>query len=261
MVIVSDPHLTTTTLHPGFPRIEVYGDESLKRGGYDLLGGLWVRPEEARSLRSDIEAIRTNTKCPAASDELKWTRCSGLTVKPTYAAMVDLIMDRIRVGQAEFKCIVIDRRLVDNAAWNGGDKELGFFKAWHTLLFSKIEEGNGYRIRLDAMELRQRTRLVELRNVLNARGMRDKNFPYHCCESVEGSDSKGDDLIQVVDILTGAVGYHYSRVHLESGASPAKIELAARIARHVGRKTLDFSSKPWERKFNVWKWQPSRPKR
>jgi hypothetical protein len=245
---------------PDLPKVEVYGDESLKRGGYDILGALWLRSEEAARLRTDISDLRAQTTAPNPLGEIKWTKCSGNKENPLFASVVDLVMGRIRAGSVQFKCIVIERALVDNDTWNKGDEELGFYKAWQTLLFSKIQEGFVYQIRLDARQLQQQHRLSELRDVLNARGYRDKQLTYQCCGMVEGADSKKDDLIQVSDLLTGAVGFHYSGGHKDVGASPGKVAIAARICDHIRKRELCFSSTPWEDRFNVWKWKPSRPK-
>ncbi|HET7228542.1 MAG TPA: DUF3800 domain-containing protein [Longimicrobium sp.] len=241
----------------GRPVVEVYGDESLKRGHYDLLGGLWIPARHAVTLREAIAEVRTRHGCTV---EIKWTKCSGSSVHPVYAEVVDLVMAAIDAGRAKFKCIVIDRRLVDNAAWNDGDRELGYFKAWWTLLLSRVQPGWRYRVRLDALNLQRSGRLLTLRDTLNAAAMRDRGLGYPCCESVEPRDSKKDDLIQVVDLLTGAVGFHYAAGHLAPGASRGKIEMAERLCAALGKPGLCFESKPSETSFNVWKWRPRRAK-
>lgn len=239
------------------PRVEVYGDESYKRGPYDLLGGLWVPAVHADALRTAIVAARQARGC---TGEVKWKKCSGSAPHPLYLDILDIVGRAMRFGRAEFKCIVIDRRLVDNHAWNDGDAELGYFKAWWTLLASKLESGNVYRVRLDALNLQRTNRLTTLRDVLNATAARDRGFAYPCCESVEARDSKTDDLIQVVDLLTGAVGFHYSGAHRLPGASAGKIAFVERLCSTIRRRDLCFESKPWERQFNVWKWTPRRAK-
>lgn len=260
MARINIAELLRPLVRPDLPRVEVYGDESLKRGQYDLLGGLWLSAGEAARMREDIVRLREETTAPNPQGEVKWKKCSGSTENPLFASVVDLVMGRIRERRAQFKCIVIDRTLVDNDTWNGGDVELGFYKAWHTLLFSKVERGRVYQIKLDARQLQKHTRLVELRDVLRARGLRDLELDYWCCATVEGADSKKDDLIQAADLLTGAVGFHYCGGHNAEGASPGKLAIAARICRHLRKGSLCFSSYPSERWFNVWKWKPSRPK-
>jgi hypothetical protein len=94
--------------------------------------------------------------------------------------------------------------------------------------------------------------------VMNACGVRDHGLDYHCCGSVESRDSKKDDLIQVADLLTGAIGFHYADGHRVTGASPAKVATAAHIADHLGRPSLAFNSPPSQHGFNVWRWKPRR---
>lgn len=242
---------------PDLPFVEVYGDESLKRGHYDVLGGLWIPARHAEALRCAIGEVRARHGC---TGEIKWTKCSGSSVHPVYVDVFDLVAAEIGAGRARYKCIVIDRRLVDNAAWNDGDRELGYFKAWWTLLLSRVKPGWRYRVRLDALNLQRSGRLLTLRDTLNAAAMRDKGLGYPCCESVESRDSKKDDLIQVVDLLTGAVGFHYAGGHTDPGASRGKIEMAERICAGVNKPSLCTQSKPWEDDFNVWKWVPRKTK-
>jgi len=243
---------------PDLPRIEVYGDESMKRGQYDLLGGLWIRAGDAAGFRAEIADIRATSPGPGQMDEIKWTKCSGNAEKPVIASVVDRTMERIRDGTLEFKCLVVDRSLVDNRAWNDGDRELGFYKAWSILLFSKMRAGYVYRIKLDARQLQNQSRLEDLRDVLNAKGYRDLGLDYPCCGSLEGADSKKDDMVQIADLLTGAVGYHYCGGHDAPGASPGKILTAERIARHLSRPSLCYEASSSEQRFNVWKWRPRR---
>jgi hypothetical protein len=101
---------------PDLTRVEVYGDESLKRGGFDLLGALSLSAAEAADLRRAVTELRASTIAPNPYGEMKWTKCSGATENPLFAAAIDLTMSRIRQGRARFKCIVIDRSLVDNDA-------------------------------------------------------------------------------------------------------------------------------------------------
>lgn len=254
---MSHPH-PPFARRPELPRVEVYGDESLKRGPYDLLGGLWIPARHAEPLRAAITAARERHAC--TTGEVKWTKCSGSSPHPLYLELVDLVGTTIAAGRAKYKCIVIDRRLVDNATWNDGDRELGYFKAWWTLLLSRVQPGWLYRVRLDALNLQRSGRLQTLRDTLNAAAIRDRGLDYPCCESVESRDSKKDDLIQVVDLLTGAVGFHYAGGHRAPGASRGKIELAERICTVMDKPSLCIESKPSESGFNVWKWVPRRPK-
>jgi hypothetical protein len=254
---VTHPEPPQAPKRPDLPRVEVYGDESLKRGPYDLLGGLWIPARHAEPLRAALSEARQRHAC---TGEVKWTKCSGSAAHPLYLEWVDRVAATIAAGRAKYKCIVIDRRLVDNAAWNDGDRELGYFKAWWTLLLSRVHPGWLYRVRLDALNLQRSGRLLTLRDTLNAAAMRDRGLGYPCCESVEPRDSKKDDLIQVVDLLTGAVGFHYAGGHTAPGASRGKVELAERICAAVNKPSLCFESKPSETGFNVWKWVPRRAK-
>lgn len=260
MAIIPLASTIRSLLHPEHARVEVYGDETLARGPYDILGALWISASEAEQLHAAIRELRAAHGGVNPDMELKWKKCGGTNPHPLYDAVIDLVMERIMGRRMAFKCLVIERALVDNKMWNNGDAELGFFKAWHTLLRPWLRARRVFDVRLDAIELRKAGRLDDLRNVLNACGMKDLGINYWCCGSVEARDSKKEDLIQVVDLLIGAVGYHWADGHLEVGASQRKIQLANRIARRLGRRSLKFESKASEKRFNVWRYKPKTPK-
>jgi hypothetical protein len=241
---------------PDLPRVEIYGDESMDRGPYDILGALWLRATDAAELRSDITRAREASGAENPYTEIKWNRCSGKKPNRLFLNVMDIALARIQSGRAKFKCMVIERALVDNKAWNAGDVELGFFKAWHTLLRSRIIPGLVYHVRLDARQLQKAERLGDLKNVLNACARADHGIDHRAFASVESRDSAADDLVQVVDVLTGAVGFHYSRGDLVDGASRRKVEMAAHIAGRIGARNLRFASGRSEQSFNIWRWKP-----
>lgn len=229
----------------------------MNRGPFDVLGSLWVRSDVARALREELTTLRDTVIAPNPQSEVKWTKCSGSGENPLFNAFVDALMARVIDGRATYKCIVIERALVDNKAWNGGDEELGFYKAWWTLLYSRFQPGPVYDIRLDARQLQKRHRLSDLKEILNRCGFRD-GYGYHCCRTVEARDSAKDDLIQAVDLLTGAVGFHWAGGDRIQGASQRKCAIAARIAGHLGRPDLRGES-PWsDQRFNIWRYRPRR---
>ena len=238
---------------PHGPPIEVYCDESLDRGGFDLIGGLWLTQSNARRLRTIIHGIREQYN---HWYELKWTKATGRKLSPAYKELASKLTDQIMARRAAFHCLVIRRDQID---WkrHAGDKELGYYKFVHWLARKRIEPGESYVLTLDWRTTRKDHRLSELRDVLNHCGRKDHNLRHDCFREVRAKPSKKDDLLQAADVLLGAVGYHYARRHRGRGGSPAKNDLADRIALGIQRPSLDFASHRSEKRFNVWRWSPS----
>jgi hypothetical protein len=243
---------------PDLRHVAIFGDESVKRGPFDVLGALWLPRREANELRTRLAGYRKEFTDPHPNAEMKWKKCARDRPKPLYLAAVDDVLGLIQERRACFKCIVVQRGLVRHREWNGGDKGLSVAKAWHLLLRSRTRRGCQYTVTLDAQALYRESSFAELRTVLNHCARKDHGIFCAPYLSVEPLDSKKDDVLQVVDLLTGAVGYHWAEDDREPNASPGKVMLAAHIARQLGRRNLRTPSGRKNSRFNIWRWTPGR---
>lgn len=238
---------------PPGPPVEVYCDETLDRGGFDLIGGLWIPRPKARRLREIIRGIRDQYNYPY---EFKWKKAGGTRLSPAYKELVTKVMDQIMARRMAFHCIAIRKELVDYDRFHEGDPELGYYKFVHWLMRKRIQPGETYIITMDRRTTREDNRLIDLRRVLNHCGRKDHGLGHDCCREVRAKPSGEDDLLQVADVLLGAVGYHYGGYHRDSEASIAKNDLADRIAGALQKPDLCFASPKSERRFNIWRWSP-----
>jgi hypothetical protein len=244
---VTPPH-ESRSRPPGFPD-EIYLDESLNRGGYDIIGGLWLTRPNVLRLRRVIHSVRNRFNYHR---EFKWTKATGATLSPAYKELAQLVGDQIRAGRARFNCIVLTTRLIDYRTYHEKDKELGFYKFMHLLVRKRVDAGRSYLLYVDHRTTRRDDRLSTLQRTVNRGARTDYGLAYDCCRDVQALDSKTSDILQVVDLLVGAVGRQYV-----PESSVAKNFLAARIAKAIGKDDLTFASPPWERNFNIWRWTPS----
>lgn len=231
----------------------MYLDESFNRRGYDIIGGLWLTRPNAIRLRRVIETVRNKFNYHR---EFKWTKATGATLSPAYKELAQLVGDQIRSGRATFNCIVLTTRLIDYRTYHERDKELGFYKFMHFLVRKRVDAGRSYVLYLDHRINRREDRLTTLRQTVNAGARKDYGLGYECCRDVQALDSKTNDILQVVDVLVGAVGWHYAGRHYDSESCMAKNILADRIAKAIGKSDLTFASPPYERNFNIWRWTP-----
>jgi hypothetical protein len=237
--------------------VEIYCDETLNRGGYDLIGGLWVTPAQASRLRRKIAHLRTVCRY---RHEFKFQKASG-NLSPAYVQLVQMLGDHFVSGyNGNFHCIAIKRSDVDFATFHEGDKELGFYKFYTLLICKKVRPGETYLLNVDERSNRGKTRLLDMRTVVNRTSRRDLRLAYDCLRDVQARDSKTDDLLQAADVLLGLVGYHVGGLHLRSGMSLAKAQLAERLAGRLNRSSLAEPCLPSVKGVNVWIWQPRVPK-
>jgi hypothetical protein len=228
--------------------MHVYADESRQQGErFMLIGGLWMPADVTAIVRQEIARVRAEERLTA---EMKWKKVS-LAKLNAYARFVEVFFSQPRVS---FKCIVIDVTQLDYRTFAGGDDELGFYKFYFQLLSRKLALGNDYLVFTDGRHNRKRYRLDVLRICTNRWwaeycGERDREP----VRAIAARSSKDEDLIQLADVLLGAVGYVWNGYQ----SSEAKLGLIRYMENRLGAGSLGQPTLPSQQKFNIWHWQPS----
>jgi len=226
-------------------RFSLFCDESnIQSAHYMLIGGLWIPQQSETALRNSLSVVRKNFNMTA---EFKWTKVSQ-TKLPAYSAWLDCFLDNKDIG---FRCIVIDTNLLDYRTFHKGDHELGFYKFYYQLVSRNIQPENLYWLYTDERTNRKKNRLEVLKIVTNRYWMKQSGT--EPLRGVEPCRSHDEDLLQLTDVLLGALGYTWN----ESTKSPAKLSLIAHIRKRLGWPSLKQSTSPSATRFNVWQWRPS----
>ena len=229
----------------------MYLDESSIDGcRYMGVGGLWIPDSCESALRSSITAVRAAHGMNAGG-EFKWTKNSGSKGHPAYRPLVDAFFAN---KDCRFNAMIVDRR--DPGRNRGDDRELDHYKSVFWLVRKRVEERTAYRLVLDHRTNRRSDRLTTLLDVLNNSIKRDRAVHFNCMREVIVSDSRKEPLVQLADVLLGAVCFHFNRQHEKNNASRSKCDLATYIAKQA--RWVDGvigESYPSEPKFNVWLWR------
>lgn len=232
----------------------VFVDESSQNAHhYMVLGALILPGDLVREADDLISHILATHGMPES--ELKWTKISRGKL-PCYQSVIDAYFTELVKQGAEFHAVIVDCHGLDHHAYNDGDADLGFNK----FLFSLLNYRVGFRfgmsekivVDLDARNSSRHPR--ELQECLNRTFARKHKSPMHFPFSrVAHRDSRGSRLIQVADLLTGAVAWHKNEHDLKPGASPAKSSIAQSIAQCVAVDRLGARSSPkWETRLSTW---------
>jgi hypothetical protein len=223
---------------------EVYCDESRTENFYDqapgdesyvLIGGLWIEASEREDYKAKIKALRETHN---VYGEFKWNRVSP-SRQQFYLALVRFFFEEAM----RFRCIVLPVSQLDAVQFHQADNELMFYKFYYQLLHHWILDFNRYRIFVDFKSNRVRSRLRTLHRVL-----RNANITSEIL-AVQALPSDQVDLLQLVDVLIGAVGY---RFHQERG-STSKLAVLNEIEDHLGHPIQPTSRR--EEKFNVFRFR------
>jgi hypothetical protein len=239
-------------LQPMQPRrfLHIYCDESHQTADrYMVIGGVILTSEMETQFAQAMAMYRADNKMNA---EIKWTKVSNQKQRE-YQALVDLFFSLNR--SIHFKAIVIDTREIDHKRFNKNDAELGFYKLMYQFLlnsFGRYLQTNDQCI----ITLDERTtsyyKLSTLCAVLN-NGLHKKypnlNQPIR---NIQATDSKKSDLIQVADVLMGAIGYQMNDAHICTNAKKSKVVLAEYVAHKAGLINLKRETPFASKNFSIW---------
>lgn len=229
--------------------IHVYCDESCHlendKEKAMVLGAVWCPASHRAMLARKLKALKGAYELPPKF-EIKWVKVSPALLD-FYRAVVDLFFEEPLL---HFRALVVpEKQALDHARFAQSHDEF-YYKMWYLLLNRLIDPGDRYRIFLDIKDTQGQAKVAKLHDVLcNA----NYDFDREVIQSIELVHSHDVLLLQLADLLIGAVGY----VHRGLQESPAKLALVAHI-RHRTGLSLERSSLLRAEKFNLFVWRPQR---
>ena len=203
---------------------------------YCCIGGLSVPTEKRAELKARINALKIQFE---VLGEIKWGTVSTSKLQ-FYLELVDLFFSYSDLCS---RVVVIDASKTRNKVFNDNDQELGYYKFYYQLLYHWLSWDNSYRVYTDQKTNRDKKRLQELRRIVNIQ------FPISSpILSIQAIDSKESVILQMQNVLMGAIGYKYN--YKGMGKSSAKEAVVERIEQHLHRSIGRTSAAV--QKFNVF---------
>ena len=233
----------------------VFGDEThtetTGQGAYRLQGAIWVQTSGMTVVREVLNTVRTNYR--ACGGEVKWSTLRGNRLRDRVAGMIDAFFVGPAAPFIHFNCIAV-RKTDDSAfgmdAWT---RDLAVYKTYYLLFAHRLAPGSDNLILLDRRPFNRTGKETELLLCLNRTGF--KHNPSYYVTRCRSIDSKCDELMQLTDLLCGAVCWDWNG---QQSGSAAKRAAHARILYHLRRRSLAYSTGRSERKFGVWEYRPRR---
>lgn len=213
-----------------------------------VIGGVLCRTSAAHQLARRVSALHEAQPFPEA---IQWKSASAKKLG-FYKRVVDLFYQMQGEREIDFACIVFDKRKVDHAKHNENDPEKGFFKFLyqHHLSHSKrLGPERTYRCFHGNMTTRYDLR--ELRRCLNAGCPKRGLKIYQPYAQVEFRSVKNTRLLQMADLLIGAVGYITNGKQRLAPFAP-KSELALYIEEKSPVQSLAEPTRYPDWGFDIW---------
>lgn len=228
-------------------KIEIYCDESrhdllanqqivTENNRYTVIGGVWLESSIRENLKNEIKALREKYH---TYGEIKWNNVSDSRLN-FYKSLIKLFFTYNL--DLRFRAIIIDALTVDLAKFHNSDAELGFYKFYYQLLFHWINTDDTYYIFTDYKRNRKNNRILELKEIINS--------AKHCStiKHIQAIDSKESLILQLEDLIMGAVGYKYNFGY--NGKSRAKMEIVNLIENNLEKPITNTNKN--ELKFNIF---------
>lgn len=228
-------------------KIEIYCDESRQdllhnknsineNNRYSIIGGIWINGSLRENLKNNIKYLR---KKHDTYGEIKWQTVSNSKIE-FYKELIELFFEYD--DKVKFRCIVIDAKKVNINKYHDSDAELGFYKFYYYLIYYWLKCDKDYYVFTDYKVNRKNNRIIELKEVLN------NACHCNCIKHIQAIDSNESLILQLEDVIMGAVGYKYN--FGTQGKSEAKNKIVKLIEERIGFKIEGTPST--ENKFNIF---------
>lgn len=239
---------------PGFipPQpFSFFMDESgISNHRFTVVGAICLRTETIPEVHASIQAFRDRYNMHA---ELKWSKVSNQK-SAEYRALVDYFFALNNLNILQFHAIVFDNHGANHGRYNDGDQDVGLSKLYYQLMvhrFGKMCGAHGD-LCVCVDHRNSSTSLTDLMNMANA-GMAAKCGIHHSpLKQIVPLDSKSDDLLQLNDVILGAVCAARNGKHLTVAGRESKRSLATLVLEKSGLETFDRDSPRSIHRFTVW---------
>ncbi|MHB8804612.1 MAG: DUF3800 domain-containing protein [Coriobacteriia bacterium] len=236
--------MPAAAVHTAGCTYNVYCDESRHTSNpgdrYLAIGALSCPRDAKRELVRELHVMRARWK---TQGEVGWKRVSRNRTG-FYLELIDWFAGH---DELQFRCLLADRQSLNHDLYSDGDVELGFYKLYYQLLVHWLTPDCAYHLYLDWQQNSQKDRFAELRRILRLRLAGGAQVL-----SLEPVESHSNELMQLADLLTGAMSYTWNEADMSDKSSSLKVELLKRLAEHLGRADLKYSTPPDEPKFNIF---------
>lgn len=223
----------------------VYCDESChlvsNDSKYMLIGAVYCPKSKVKKVNEYIEHLKENYNI-SNKIELKWNKID----KKTEKLYLDIINYFFNNDDLKFRVIVIDKTKLDHEKYNQTENEF-YHKTYYEMLKYIIIPGNSYNIYPDIKDTNSYYYHQVMLDYLRIK-MQDTNKK--TIKKVQPIRSYEAPILQINDVLIGALSYHYRNLSKNS----VKLNIINEIKK-LYQNDFDTSSYYSNTKFNIFIWR------
>lgn len=227
----------------------VYCDESchLEHDGINdmVIGAVWCPQEKLKEINRRIQNIKVrNGISPTA--EMKWTKISPAKVQ-AYKDLIDYFFDD---DALHFRAIIIPNKSKLNHSAFHQTHDDWYYKMYFDMLKVILSPEDRYEIYIDIKDTHSYQKAQKLREVC-CNSMYD--FSQTVIKRLQPVRSEEIQIMQLVDILIGAIGYESRSFPADFIKSSAKLDIIELIKKR-SRYSLTRTTLLREEKCNLFVW-------
>ena len=236
-----------TPRSPILPTLSFFGDSSSKGATYMVAGGFAVAGRRIQEIEDAIATLRDDA---GMTSEFHWADYRGGAKRAAYERLVKYAFELVNRRHAALHIIVVKFAGYDHRARAGEDKDTSVNRMYYQLFLHRLARFYGksraIHIRLDAGN--DSRDICAMRNQLCADAYKKLKTRPNCIRSIEPLRSHRTGLIQMADVIMGAVA---AKVNGLQHTSP-KGALADFVLRVSGRHSWGVSTPSGARFLTVW---------
>ena len=227
----------------------IYCDESchLEHDGINVMviGAVWCPHDFVKKINERIRQIKIRNGISKTA-EMKWTKISPAKLQ-FYEDLVNYFFDE---ADLHFRGLIIpDKSKLDHERFNQ-THDLWYHKMYFEMLKAILSPTDNYEIYIDIKDTRTYNKIQILREVCS-NSMYD--FSARTIKKMQPIRSDEVQIMQIVDIFAGALGYNNRTFPESHQKSEAKLDIIKLIKKRSGY-SMDKSTLLREDKFNMFFW-------
>lgn len=249
--------------------MRIYTDESCTQadqGSHMLIGGIICDKETSKEMRKAVQRLLDNYQGLIPNNfEFHFSHMKPDQVN-IYMKLCDIFFDFFQekclykrglkqsrtYRRACFEAMVIEHAKIDHNRFSGGDRELGFFQFYYTLLAHTIKKhyipDNQFHITIDAISTKNPQMLPNLHRRLNSCCLPEIEPPI--C-NINKQNSKAELMLQMTDVILGCISFTWNKKLVTSNPrNDAKRTVSQYVESKLGKPLTQPSY--YAESFNIW---------
>jgi hypothetical protein len=238
------------------PALRFYCDESSHTGSqYAAVSGILIAPDRASAVNAEISRLKV-ARGKRATSELKWSHINRHDL-PLFEDIVEYFGSLMSANHIHYHVVICDMHAYDHRLRNEGQKATTVSKTYYQLLLHRCCRLYGDKafmhVRPDTGECTRD--LPGLLNGLNADAQRRFDLKLRAVLSINLTESVTVNLMQMNDVILGAIASHRNERHKKRDASPHKTKIAEAVRAVFGVPNFTINTSWEHRPFTVWNWK------